>query len=77
MKKLVLLAVFPSVAETYDNVKLILDEMDIEAVEFSVSAVQYNCPFCDSTAPFTAPYDLYTFDDLMTWHQVNPLHFCI
>ena len=25
-------------AETYDNVKLILDEMDIEAVEFSVSA---------------------------------------
>ena len=38
MKKLVLLAVFPSVAETYDNVKLILDEMDIEAVEFSVSA---------------------------------------
>ena len=38
VKKLQLLAVFPSVSEIYENVKTILDEMDIEAIEYTVSA---------------------------------------
>ena len=84
VKKLELLAVFPSLSETYDNVKLILDQMDIAAVEFIVAAdikmllmligkpegkPKYNCPFCDGCAPFLEASSLYTFGDLFSWHQ--------
>ena len=42
---------------------------------------KYNCPFCDGCAPFLEPSDLYTFEDLFTWHQViftlsTPSHLC-
>ena len=99
---MLLLAVFPDVSETYENVKKILDEMDLESVEYSVSAdikmckhrliyefmnlhqihivllligkpagkPFYNCPFCDGSAPFLEPSNLYTFADLFDWHQV-------
>ena len=38
MKKLLLLAAVPKAHENYDNVKAILDELSIEALEFTVSA---------------------------------------
>ena len=33
-----ILAIFPSVTEIYENMELILNQMDIEAIEFTVSA---------------------------------------
>ena len=38
VKKLELLAVFPDVCECHENVKTILDKLEVDAVEFSVSA---------------------------------------
>ena len=38
MKKLLLLAAVPKTPENYNNVKAILDELNIEALEFTVSA---------------------------------------
>ena len=38
MKKLQLLAIFPEVPETNENVGTILDQMDLDSVGFTVSA---------------------------------------
>ena len=38
VKKLELLSVFPDVLECHESVKTILDKLDVDAVEFSVSA---------------------------------------
>ena len=38
MKKLLLVGAVPAVPENYFNVKTILDQMDMEAIEFTVSA---------------------------------------
>ena len=84
VKKLVPLAVFPNVSETYYNVKIILDQMDVEEIEYTVSAdikmllmligkpegkPKFNCPFCDGSAPFIEPSTLYSFGDLTFWHE--------
>ena len=38
VKKLELLVVFPDVCDYHENVKTILDKLEVDAVEFSVSA---------------------------------------
>ena len=38
VKKLLLIAAVPKTPENYDNVKAILNELNIEALEFTVSA---------------------------------------
>lgn len=61
-----------------------LDQLNIEAIEFSVSAdtkmllllcgkslgrPKHNCPFCDATEPFHGDHNLYTIGDLFDWHE--------
>ena len=43
MKKLLILGVVPGVPEAHHNLKLMLDQLDIEAVQFSVSADTKMC----------------------------------
>ena len=46
MKKLLLIGAVPSVPENYFNVKTILDQLNMEAVEFTVSADVKMRMFC-------------------------------
>ena len=85
VKKLLILAAFPGVPEEYENLKQILEEVKIEALEFSVSAdikrllliigkpagkPTSGCPFCNMESPYTSDkYQLYTLGDLLQWHQ--------
>ena len=79
MKKLILLAVYPNVPECHENISTILSDLGIEAIDFGITAdlkmlliligkpqgkPKFNCPFCNGTAPFSEPYDLYTIGDL-------------
>ena len=92
VKKLLILAAFPGVPERYENLKDILDDLGVSAIEHSVSAdikmlllligkptgkPKYNCPFCDGSAPFTDSYSLYTVGDCYEWHQVSNLDYCV
>ena len=45
VKKLILLAAVPNVPETYFNVRSILDNLDIETVEFTAAADLKMCKF--------------------------------
>ena len=31
---------------------------------------KHNCPYCDGTAPFETPGNLYSIGDLFLWHKV-------
>ena len=68
MKKLIILAAVPNVPENYANVKLILNELNMEALEFTYSAdvkmlmtlvgksagkPKFGCPFCSACTPYT------------------------
>ena len=84
VKKLHIISAFPNVPERYENLKSILDDLNIEAVDFSISAdikmlliligkpcgkPKFNCPFCNGFAPFKSAYTLYTIGDCFAWHQ--------
>ena len=84
VKKLLILSAWPDVPENHSNIKKMLDKLDVEAIEFSVSAdtkmllllcgkslgkPKYNCPFCDATEPFDGDHSLYTIGDLFYWHE--------
>ena len=84
VKKLLILSAWPDVPESHSNLKKMLDQLNIEAIEFSVSAdtkmllllcgksqgkPKYNCPFCDATEPFDGDHNLYTIGDLFDWHE--------
>ena len=85
VKKLHLISVFPDTPEVYYNINLMLTDLGIENLEFTrtvdlklalqligkpLGKHKYNCPFCDSCAPFDGPYNLYTLGSLFTYHQV-------
>ena len=84
VKKLILLAVYPNVPECHENISNILSDLGIDAIDFGITAdlkmmliligkpqgkPKFNCPFCNGTAPFSEPYDLYTLGDLYALHQ--------
>ena len=79
VKKLLILSAWPDVPESHSNLKKMLDQLNIEAIEFSVSAdtkmllllcgkslgkPKHNCPFCDATEPFDGDHNLNTIGDL-------------
>ena len=85
VKKLLLLSVFPAVPEVYTNIKLMLEDLGIEILEFTrtvdlkmalqligkpLGKPKYNCPFCDGCALFEDPYNLYRLRDIYAYHQV-------
>ena len=85
VKKLMILAVVPNVPENHPNMQAILSELNMQAVEFSVSAdvkmlncltgkasgqPKFGCPFCNTGVPYNKEeYDLYTLGDLEDWHE--------
>ena len=84
VKKLILLSVFPNVPECHENISAVLSDLGIAAIDFGITAdlkmmliligkplgkPMFNCPFCNSKAPFTDLYDLYSLGDLYAWHQ--------
>ncbi|PAA89846.1 hypothetical protein BOX15_Mlig027848g1 [Macrostomum lignano] len=69
VKKLMIIAIAPDVSETYLNVKLLLDSLNLQAISFTVAcdlklaniviglqnhAAMYPCTWCEAKAPFTA-----------------------
>ena len=48
VKKLILLAAVPDVAETYFNVKTILDNLNLDTVEFTAAADLKMCKYFKS-----------------------------
>ena len=84
VKKLLVLGAVPDVPENYSNVKTILDQLNIEAIQFTVSAdikmlmimvgkssgsPKHGCPFCSACSPYLENGTLYTLADLLDFHQ--------
>ena len=84
VKKLIILAAVPNVPENYSNVKLILNELNMEALEFTYSAdvkmlmtlvgksagkPKFGCPFCSACTPYTENGNLYTMQDIVNLHN--------
>ena len=79
-----MLACFPETPETYFNVKLIMDKLGLNALDFGRSAdgkmqmimvgksggkPTYNCPVGDGRAPFLEKCNLYTLGQIAQHHQ--------
>ena len=84
VKKLLLAALVLELPENYDTVKLILDNLKLEGIEYMTQAdlkllmilvgksggrPKYGCPFCDASYPFMADGELYCLNDLLNHHK--------
>ena len=72
------------VPENYENVKMILESLKVEGVEYTTQAdlkllvilvgkasgrPTFGCPFCSSQIPYTTKGDLYCLHDLQQLHN--------
>ena len=85
VKKLLLISAFPDTPESYGNLRLMMEDLGIESLDFTTTVdlklalllvgkplgkPKYNCPFCDSCPPFSGTYNLYTMARLFSEHKV-------
>ena len=85
VKRLLILSIYPEVPEVHSNLKNILKELNIDAIDSLVSAdikmlnllcgkpegkPHHACPFCNLGSPYTSTeYQLNTIEDLYRWHM--------
>ena len=85
VKRLLILSIYPEVPEVHSNLKNILSELNIDAIDSLVSAdikmlnllcgkpegkPHHACPFCNIGSPYTSTeYQLYIIEDLYSWHM--------
>ena len=75
VKKLLLISAFPDTPESYGNLRLMIEDLGIESLDFTTTVdlklalilvgkplgkPKYNYPFCDNCPPFSGTYNLYT-----------------
>ena len=83
-KLLILLAV-PDIQELYSNLKILLQELRLEAMDFSVTSdlkivllllgkdsgsCRHACIYCEDGAPWSNPSKLNTLGSLQAWHEM-------
>ena len=84
VKKLLILAVVLDTPENYDSIKLILDSLNIQGVEYTTQAdikllrilvgkasgnPKHGCPFCNAAFPYLEVGELYCVHDLLELNQ--------
>ena len=84
VKKMFVVGLIPDVQEIYPNVKAMLDELDLQGIEFGFSAdikiylciigkqvasCTHPCVYCEGKAPWEKTYEPLTIGSLFDWHQ--------
>ena len=84
VNRLVMLGLIPNCPESHHNVKVILEELGLESLEFlksidiklvmilmgkSSGKPKFGCPFCSAAQPFKEKGQLYTLSRLVELHQ--------
>ena len=84
VKKLFVVGLIPDVQEIYPNVKTMLEELNLEGIEYGLSAdlkiylciigkqiasCIHSCPYCEGQAPWDENYEPLTIASLFEWNQ--------
>ena len=84
VKKLFVVGLIPDVQEIYPNVKTMLEELNLEGIEYGLSAdikiylcvigkqiasCVHSCPYCEGQAPWDETYKSLTIASLFEWNQ--------
>ena len=84
VKKMFIVGLIPDVQEIYPNVKAMLEELDLEGIEYGLSAdlkiylciigkqvasCTHSCPYCEGQAPWDERSKPLTIGSLFEWHQ--------
>ena len=84
VKKMFLVGLIPDVQEIYPNVKTMLEELDLDGIEYGLSAdikiylcligkqtasCLHPCPYCEAQAPYDEKSGHLTIGSLFAWHE--------
>ena len=84
VKRMFVVGLIPDVQEIYPNVKTMLEELNLDGIEYGLSAdikiylcligkqtasCLHSCPYCEGQAPFDEKSEALTIGSLFDWHE--------